>query len=387
LRALNNGRVLDAANGFDVWRRAKINGESYVVDALVRRRTAEKILFLRPEGLPLRAPRLELQAVADAQVAALQTHAGERIYEEDGFAQTVPYEAQDRRNPDAEAPAGVTLMRRREDHARSVLMLSEVYDEGEPGEVGLSDYADDPLVENTKDFALDIDPPSIDGAQAADIDYAAFDPNRDIVPSDSRPELYTDAVDLEEDTMRMETKSPSAIAAAAAEVSGRLDALMAGGLEGDGARPAGETGETTASKVLRFPPRNPELRDPETLDTQIQAQGLEQAPVPDTAPDTVVGSPEAELAQGDSASRFIEMGSDSQLDEYMDPAPQTLASSGPLSFMFILGMILGGASLGAILSGYAANFGVGGEFAASIGAIFGLMLFLGSVYYIFKSKR
>ena len=49
VRALNNGRVLDAANGFDVWRKATINGETYVVDALMRRRTAEKSLFLRNE--------------------------------------------------------------------------------------------------------------------------------------------------------------------------------------------------------------------------------------------------------------------------------------------------------------------------------------------------
>jgi len=27
VRALNNGRVLDAANGFDVWRKGEINGQ------------------------------------------------------------------------------------------------------------------------------------------------------------------------------------------------------------------------------------------------------------------------------------------------------------------------------------------------------------------------
>ncbi|MGB3457540.1 MAG: lysozyme [Litorimonas sp.] len=49
VRALNNGRVLDAANGFDHWRKATVQGRTYVVDALVRRRTAEKSLFLRHE--------------------------------------------------------------------------------------------------------------------------------------------------------------------------------------------------------------------------------------------------------------------------------------------------------------------------------------------------
>ena len=49
VRAMNNGRILHAANGFDVWRKATINGKTYVVDALMRRRTAEKSLFLRNE--------------------------------------------------------------------------------------------------------------------------------------------------------------------------------------------------------------------------------------------------------------------------------------------------------------------------------------------------
>lgn len=54
LRALNAGDVLGAANGFDAWRKARINGRLMVVDALVRRRTAEKALFLEhPEGRPI----------------------------------------------------------------------------------------------------------------------------------------------------------------------------------------------------------------------------------------------------------------------------------------------------------------------------------------------
>lgn len=64
VRAMNNGRVLDAANGFDVWRKATVNGKTYVVDALMRRRTAEKSLFLRNEpAIP--APSAMLQPVQD----------------------------------------------------------------------------------------------------------------------------------------------------------------------------------------------------------------------------------------------------------------------------------------------------------------------------------
>jgi len=51
LRNLNSGDFLSAANGFDLWRRARLNGRVMVVDALVRRRAAEKSLFLdHPSG-------------------------------------------------------------------------------------------------------------------------------------------------------------------------------------------------------------------------------------------------------------------------------------------------------------------------------------------------
>lgn len=53
LRRLNAGDVMSAAAGFDAWRKARINGRVIVVDALVRRRAAEKALFLEPaEGWP-----------------------------------------------------------------------------------------------------------------------------------------------------------------------------------------------------------------------------------------------------------------------------------------------------------------------------------------------
>ena len=57
--ALNGGQRLDAAHAFDYWRRAKIGGRVQVVDALVRRRAAEKALFLNAPGrLPIASSRL-----------------------------------------------------------------------------------------------------------------------------------------------------------------------------------------------------------------------------------------------------------------------------------------------------------------------------------------
>lgn len=53
VRNLNAGDYLAAANGFDLWRKARLHGRVMVVDALVRRRAAEKMMFLEhPSGQP-----------------------------------------------------------------------------------------------------------------------------------------------------------------------------------------------------------------------------------------------------------------------------------------------------------------------------------------------
>jgi lysozyme len=49
LRRINEGAHLQAACAMELWRRATIEGHSIVVDALVRRRAAEKSLFLTPD--------------------------------------------------------------------------------------------------------------------------------------------------------------------------------------------------------------------------------------------------------------------------------------------------------------------------------------------------
>lgn len=120
LRAINNGRPLDAANGFDIWRKSEIEGKTYVVDALMRRRTAEKALFLRPEGRPVSAPRVDLPPIEDETVALLSTEDAFPVFTSDeaaGIVAAAPYSA---------IPA---QSRRREDGPSGVLTLSENIDE------------------------------------------------------------------------------------------------------------------------------------------------------------------------------------------------------------------------------------------------------------------
>ena len=155
LRALNNGRVLDAANGFDIWRKATINGQTYVVDALMRRRTAEKSLFLRTEkSVP--ATTALLEPVADAGVAALETDDGLPVFTEDmraGVIAKAPYEAVP--NP----------MRRREDQPAGILTLSEVIEadpapETAAGAPTLDDSPEEIIAEGPVTDAAQSDPAS-----------------------------------------------------------------------------------------------------------------------------------------------------------------------------------------------------------------------------------
>ncbi|HEX8568898.1 MAG TPA: lysozyme [Caulobacteraceae bacterium] len=82
LRFVNQGAMLQAAGALEMWRQADIEGEVVVVDALVRRRAAEKALFLMPvEGWPhspsaILKPRLDASAflaVPRARVEAVDT--------------------------------------------------------------------------------------------------------------------------------------------------------------------------------------------------------------------------------------------------------------------------------------------------------------------------
>lgn len=69
LRRLNEGSMIQAACAMELWRKAEFEGEKIVVDALVRRRSAEKTLFLTPTGgwvpapSPILQPNIDLDAM------------------------------------------------------------------------------------------------------------------------------------------------------------------------------------------------------------------------------------------------------------------------------------------------------------------------------------
>lgn len=445
VRALNNGRVLDAANGFDVWRKGQINGESYVIDALVRRRTAEKVLFLRPTLRSVRAPRVDLKTMADDALEGQTTTASERIFEESGLVPSLNFNSEgagaapvevlnegveasgqnpimkpsenvidvvkdmfvERRDPDSNIPAAATPMRRRDDRPGGVLTLSEVFDdedyvdEDNQQQLEEIDDANDPLIHDLEGFTLDIETgnnntavkETADEAQIELTDLVGFEDADDLAFIDSS-EQDLDPMDYivgqtDETIIRgaemgepeNSVSAPSPIATAAAEVSDRLDALMA------------QTGENAApkdNKVLPFRARKSD-GDPERLRNQNPIYGsliitgeTDDESLPKGASDKTDALVEAAKAnadrklseQKDSASRYIA--------STIAP-PESKPSHMGLNLLVIFGMILLAVSVATMMSGFDQRFGVGGEFLSTLGALLGLMITLGSIYYSFKN--
>ena len=428
VRALNNGRVLDAANGFDVWRKGTINGETYVVDALVRRRTAEKVLFLRPSQRPVRAPRVDLETVADMNIAGVTTAAAQPILEDSGVisqlnfsvrtsddeAVTKPEEEHDviddmfteRRDPNNQAQAA-TPMRRRDDRPGGVLTLSEVFDDDD---VYAGDAAE-PLIKDLDGFNIDLDPAvDPDGEDDSPFDLQEIAEYDDIIlPDESMQQPYSSedidsyvdaesvAESLKDDAfnpsdyivgapedsvleLSQDDAEPSPIAAAAAEVSGRLDALMADGQD---------VMDESDKKILQFRAKTSEpslsAEDVEKLrqDNPIYGSLLSPAPrqkamIRNNKGAAIAGNNSEKSDQKDSASRYIAN----------SIAPKTVKTSkAPLAFMVAAGMAIFGGSAGAILSGVDQRFGASGEFLSTAGVLLGLMITLGSIYYILKNMR
>lgn len=200
LRALNNGRPLDAANGLDVWRKSTIDGKTYVVDALMRRRTAEKALFLRLDKKPRPAPGVDLPPVQDEDMAALNTDDGLPVFTQDetsGIVSRAPYDAQS------------TPARRREDGPAGILMLSEVV---EP----------DTLYKTAEDAVDDLAQSASRFNDTTEVETPERPDDKDTDQTDDRE--TEDAAEIEDNGEISSHRS--VIADAAADISDRLDALI-----------------------------------------------------------------------------------------------------------------------------------------------------------------
>lgn len=71
LERVQAGRLTEAAMALDAWRNAELDGRSVPLDPLVRRRSAEKALFLTPPGGAFAVPTALLRPSRDAAVEAI----------------------------------------------------------------------------------------------------------------------------------------------------------------------------------------------------------------------------------------------------------------------------------------------------------------------------
>jgi len=355
LRALNNGRLLDAANGFDVWRKSEIDGRTYVVDALVRRRTAEKNLFLRPAEKAVVAPRIDLPPVKDTQVEALETA--------DGFP---VFSAEDRLGLVQDAPyiRGTAPTRRREDGAHGTLTLSEI----------------------------DVDSPEHAVLDLTDVDVftTGYDMASNRIPVADQDTGEPSVAGLSRREETSETISP--IAEAAAEVSERLEALIerahdrevafdlanilsrdsedmpsVGRTSGEAKTESGNQGRS--ENIVAFPGKQVE-RDatPSALD-KVQT---------DADISSQVAS--SEISGVDSAEKYIQLPAEPDTISNVKPA----SKEGPYVVMMVLGLTLMGGLLGLILKGATDALGNNGAFVAFSGFMIGMMVFWGSLFYFLR---
>ena len=77
LKRINEGRMTEAALAMDAWRSAEFNGQTYVLAPLIRRRAAEKNLFLTPEDTAGNAPSLLVRPLADVEADAASARPSE----------------------------------------------------------------------------------------------------------------------------------------------------------------------------------------------------------------------------------------------------------------------------------------------------------------------
>ena len=357
VKAINNGRPIEAADGFDVWRKAEIDGQSFVIDALVRRRTAEKALFLKPGNTPVTSPRDSVPPVKDEGV--LRNIANlDGVFtatEADGYVGSVPYDATPNQG------------RRREDGPAGVLELSEYYEDEDETPFGNLEFdpEDDNYIEGDDEASGEISP-------------------RAATPNDDQPAIIL-----------------SPIAEAAAEVSTRLDALIEDydGLPSDAADlpdtlldvtegTEADTDKGPSSVILPFTQDDAAENTESDLGASLLEDDLVDNAIDDTQKpsiDDLLDALDNELNNdtdltGDSASRFIES------PDGVGEADSDSSSVIAYGIMLLSGVVMLALSFYTWMNDPVALIGTIGPIAALVGIIMGGVIIFASIWYIFKSS-
>lgn len=270
LQALNNGRPLDAANSLDVWRKSRVNGKVYVIDALMRRRTAEKALFLRTDKTPHPSPTVDLPPIKDTGVSEVSD--ATLTY---GEAQVAAEEVWEDKSSEVAADEDIVRDDRLESsnillqegivaqapietfEATDTPYIEETFndDDNEQLELVENDVVEEDILEQGPDFTvadvteLDVEEPQAkqsfddvldldDVLELSAIDELTVGDSLDVIQDIEAPivEPHTD-YDLSTNEISLPTEPvpavTSSIAEAAADISDRLDALIENVRDGD----------------------------------------------------------------------------------------------------------------------------------------------------------
>jgi len=351
LRALNNGRPLDAANGIDIWRKSEIAGKTYVVDALMRRRTAEKALFLRTER-DLPAGREDLPPVMDTTISALSTEDALPVFSSDdanGIVATAPHDAAD------------PQFRRIEDGPAGPLAATEIDTEVdfEAIEAGLES--------SIMDLSLDDEVTEDEALETA-----------------VNEEVEADMLAEDETAQR-----PSPIAAAATDIVARLDALIEDAGEDD----EGDKADWPESLITSDSLETEDIVD-ETVEIDMEEASLSEQfeevisenVIEPKKPDVVIDAlaeddairvkVEGERVRTDSAARYIQQTTPTV---QITNEPVKTGAAG-LWIPVILGFVLLGSSGALFMRGAETIFGQWGPALVFSGLVIGVCLILMGVY-------
>ncbi len=393
LRALNNGRPLDAANGLDIWRKSEIDGKVYVVDALMRRRTAEKALFLRTKR-DVPAGREDLPPVQDTTIIGLSTEDALPVFTENdsnGIVATAPYDAAD------------TPHRRIEDGPAGALQLSErdvMETENTPDESTVLDF------QTNDDAALDDQP-----LEPLDLDLDLdLDLGLDLGSKDTK--LDIELLDVPEE--RPMPTSP--IAAAATDIVARLDALIDGAVFRNGDRDTDwpeslvtANGDTEDNYFVTDPAETAELDDQENIidlksrvsrDTDATRASVNE--VETKAPAKTVALQETTPQQETKPVKVIdELAQDDAYKIRTDSAAKYIETTEPLKhhsveprqggtgvwILVVLGFLLVGLAGGAMMRDSQAILGDWGPIISFSGFVIGVGLILAGIYAALRMNR
>ncbi|WP_050808324.1 glycoside hydrolase family protein [Asticcacaulis biprosthecium] len=107
LKRINEGRMTEAALAMDAWRSAEFNGQTYVLAPLIRRRAAEKNLFLTPDEASGNAPTLLVRPVEDAGGVPLHQPSELNSPDRGGILSAFPVGVQQTAEPSVTPPSAL----------------------------------------------------------------------------------------------------------------------------------------------------------------------------------------------------------------------------------------------------------------------------------------